>query len=74
MADAFLHKVPVLFSGAGMGTSRYGDVYDIMRFYPINSNLFSLLIFSPLMDERLTADWHIFSFFPISMVVMPSFR
>jgi len=46
-----------------------------MRFYSINSNLFSLSIFSPLMDERVTADWHIFSFLPISMVVViQSFR
>jgi len=43
-------------------------------FCSINSNWFSLSIFSPLMDERLTAYWYIFSFFPISMVVMPNFR
>jgi len=40
-------------------TCVWNEDVNIMRFYSINSNLFSLSIFSPFMHERLTAGWHI---------------
>jgi ABC-type proline/glycine betaine transport system permease subunit len=45
-----------------------------MLFSKINSNLFSLSIISPLLDERLTAGWLILSCLAISMVLISSFQ
>jgi len=49
-------------------------VYAFMHFSAITSNLFSLSIISPLLDERLTAGWLILSFLAISIVLIPSFQ
>jgi hypothetical protein len=38
----------------------------------ISSTCSSFSIFSPLLDEGLTAGWHILSFFAIAMALIPS--
>jgi hypothetical protein len=51
---------------ARLSRGQLGDAYDFMLSFFTNSILYSPSIFSPLMDKRLTADLHRFSFPAIS--------